>query len=271
MSKIKLGRDGFEMNVEIIPNLLPADTLFIHGNLGSNVWWHPSLEVWKSQARPEYKGRAILAEWRGCGDSDAPASESELEIGNLAEDYLALLTALEIKRTHLVGHSTGGLIALFALARKPEFFDRGFLLDPVSTEGRELTPELEKAFLDMSLNRELCALVLGSTIYGNDFSGPLFASIMKDAWRVSKYIWLGIPRALNAVKAGTLLKQIKTTVTIAHGEFDRVLPIERSKAMADLLENGTFLELKNQGHCMNVENPNEFVSLVNQALFNKKG
>ena len=64
------------MNYEVHLGMAPVDTLFIHGNLGSNRWWYPSLEIWKSQ--PQGQGRMILAEWRGCGQSGAPASEAEL-------------------------------------------------------------------------------------------------------------------------------------------------------------------------------------------------
>lgn len=36
-------KDGsnFRMHYEIVPDCLPQDTLFIHGNIASNLWWYP--------------------------------------------------------------------------------------------------------------------------------------------------------------------------------------------------------------------------------------
>lgn len=269
--KVAIGENGFEMNYEVIPDLLPMDTLFIHGNLASNAWWRPSLEIWKSRAQSHYRGRAILAEWRGCGDSGHPQSEEELALELMADDYNALLSKLQVRRVCVVGHSTGGLIALLAIAKRPDLYAHGFLLDSVSAGGREFTPALLDAYQKMKEDRAVCGTLLGAAIYGQDLKSPLFQSLLDDACRISQHNWLGVPRALANVDVRSKLKEIRTPLTIAHGEFDKVLPIEKSKQMAEALPYGTFLELKNQGHCMNIENPNGFVELVNRTLFGTEG
>jgi hypothetical protein len=67
MAMIEL--DGFAMNVDIHEGLVASDTVFIHGNLASNIWWQPALEVWQKQAKSAkhqtLKGRLIFVEWRG--------------------------------------------------------------------------------------------------------------------------------------------------------------------------------------------------------------
>ena len=86
------------MNVDIFEGLMPVDTLFIHGNLASNVWWRPTIEVLEKRlekrqqnddfgnAEPLFRGRLICAEWRGCGLSTPPNDCSELQPAALARD-----------------------------------------------------------------------------------------------------------------------------------------------------------------------------------------
>jgi pimeloyl-ACP methyl ester carboxylesterase len=258
---------GFEMNYEIHSAVLPMDTIFMHGNLASNSWWKPALEVWKSQANPRMEGRAIFAEWRGSGDSAAPASEDNLAMENLAADYNNLLEELNVSKACLVGHSTGGLIGLLAMLKKPSLYHRAFLLDPVAADGVVLPVEVQNAFTGMSKDRDLCAAILGSTILHNDAKSSFFQSLVDDAFRISKHNWLGVPRALTQIDITARLNEITQPVCVAHGELDTLLPKEKSVTMASALPHGKFLEIKGQGHCTNVENPELFVSLVNSHLF----
>src|SRR4051812_22222060 len=251
MPKMKLF--GFEMNYEVHPGVLPMDTVFLHGNLASNTWWKPALEVWKKKATPALEGRAIFAEWRGSGDSAAPLNEESLAMDLLAEDYNNLLEQLGVSKACVVGHSTGGLIGLLAMLKKPSLYHRAFLLDPVAADGVVLPEEIQQAFIGMSKDRDLCAAVLGSTILNNDAKSTFFQSLVNDAFRISKHNWLGVPRALTHIDITSRLKDVAQPVCVAHGEHDTLLPKEKSVAMAKALPRGQFLEVKGQGHCTNVE------------------
>ncbi|MCM2282571.1 MAG: alpha/beta hydrolase [Bdellovibrionaceae bacterium] len=258
---------GFTMNCEIVPATLPMDTLFIHGNLASNRWWQPAIALWNQSAPPRREGRAILAEWRGCGQSSEPASEADLSIDVLAADYIRLLEALNISRVCLVGHSTGGAIGLMAMLQRPEFFHRAVFLDPVSATGIELDETMSAAFRHMGTDRAVLENRLGATIWGNDFASPFFQDLVADAYGVSRHNWLGVPRALQKFDVRERLAQVQTPILVAHGEHDVTLPIEKSKHMAEGLGNGAFLEIKGQGHCTNIENPKLFTSICNEFLY----
>src|SRR5436309_3192512 len=53
--------------------------------------------------------RVLRYDTRGHGQTDAP--EGPYSLDQLAEDAIGLLQALEIKRTHFIGLSMGGMIA----------------------------------------------------------------------------------------------------------------------------------------------------------------
>jgi pimeloyl-ACP methyl ester carboxylesterase len=255
-------RPGFSMNYTVIDGILPRDTLFLHGNLSSNLWWEPAIEEWKKQDGGS--GKAILAEWRGCGDSRE--FEGGLDIQTLAADANALLENLSITNANIIGHSTGGLIALHAMAARPELYHRALLLDPVSPDGLELPPEIAGAFTRMSQEEDFCATVILSTIHGGSLSEAYRQQIAKAAFGVAPAVWLGVPQML-ATPPKLATQKITHPVLVAHGEFDVVLPMEKSKSLAASLLKGKFMEISGRGHCTNVEDPERFTGIVNEFLY----
>lgn len=268
MAKIKLN-NGFGMNFDVHEGMVPMDTVFMHGNLASNNWWQPALEIWKKNRKGSYEGRLLFGEWRGCGQSDAPRSESELHPAAMADDYIMALSQLGVKKACIVAHSTGGLIALYALLKAPTLFDRVVFLDPVSASGVKFEAPMYDAFTQMSKDRAFCEAVMGGTIHGNDPSNSLFQKLVDDAHHVAPLIWHGVPNVLSTIDISKEISRIDQPVLVLHGELDPILPKEGSIAMAEQLGNGRYLELKGQGHSTNVENPALFVQTVNDFLFNR--
>src|SRR5207253_1804549 len=158
--------ENFKMHYEVFEGVVPHDTLVIHGNLASNKWFYPSVARWRlNSAKYNHllPGRLVLAEWRGCGRSSAPATLDELRLETLANDYIELLNYLGIKKTSVIGHSTGGAIALLAMARAPHLFDRAVLLDPIAPRGAEFNEVILEGFTRMSKDRDYCAARLNAT------------------------------------------------------------------------------------------------------------
>lgn len=71
--------------------------------------------------------RVICPDMRGFGDSDAPPWGYDKE--GLAQDLLAVLSALGIERFSLAGHDWGGVVAFIAALRAPERVERLVLLN----------------------------------------------------------------------------------------------------------------------------------------------
>lgn len=259
---------GFRMHYEVLEGLVPRDTICIHGNLASNAWWLPVIESWKKKnSSLRTKGRLILAEWRGCGKSNGPELEKELNLTTLANDYNALLEHLGATSVNVIGHSTGGLIALYCLRLRPDLYAKAVLLDPVSANGVDLGPEMIAAFTKMSQDKELCAAVILGTIHNGPPPSPLKEQIVEDAFHVHPLIWHGVPRMISDLRFEPELKEIPHPVLVLHGEYDSVLPITESERMASQLPNGKFQKVLGQGHCLNVENPDRFTEIVEPFLY----
>ena len=101
----------------------------------------------------------IAAEWRGCGDSDKPEPASDYSnysMATHAQDMLTLLDALGIRKCHLYGHSTGGIICSYMLVKQPERFGKVLMLDPVTPLGLELADGQIDVLTQMKNDRDTC-------------------------------------------------------------------------------------------------------------------
>lgn len=86
----------------------PADgvpVLFLHGNTSNATWWETTMVA----LPPGFRG--IAPDQRGYGEADPAAKiDATLGLGDLAADAVALLEALGIRQSHVVGNSLGGIV-----------------------------------------------------------------------------------------------------------------------------------------------------------------
>jgi pimeloyl-ACP methyl ester carboxylesterase len=257
------------INYEVVKNLVPETTLFIHGNLASNRWWYPAQEFWQVHAKDQnYQGSLIYAEFRGCGQSSAPRHDSEVDMHVFANDFVSMVRDLNLGPINLVGHSTGGLIAALMLAKAPELFKKAILLDPVSAQGVKFDHNMIGAFEQMKVNKDLVGLVLGSTIYQNNPASAYFKTVVvEDAFHAVKSVGHLVLKALDGLDSRHEVAKIPHSVLVLHGEHDTLLERNESEKLAALIKNAQFKVIDGQGHCTNVEAPEKFVRLVKDFLF----
>lgn len=265
--------ESFRMHYEVLRGMVPCDTLLIHGNVASNLWWQPTIESWEKLKKEEenpskpWQGMLIMAEWRGCGKSSGPSSQADMDFPVLANDYVELLESLGVQKANVVGHSTGGMIALHAMMQAPERFRRAVLLNSVPAQGFPVTPEMQASFFQMSRDRERVKKVLHRAIHHNDFNSPFFESLVDQACSTHTVVWAHILQKLAGVDVSEKLKSVMHPTLVLHGDQDRILSVDGSKNLADLLPEGRFQLLEHQGHSCNVENPDRFVGIAHHYLF----
>ena len=118
--------------------------LFLHGTGCDASDWQPVIEKLPSAQR------CIALDFRGHGQSSVPTKSFTLT--DLADDLLYLLTHLEIRKSVLVGHSLGGMVAM-TVADRSEGIARLVLLEGwtrLSTAGSAFDPGRFYGFLSES-------------------------------------------------------------------------------------------------------------------------
>lgn len=78
--------------------------LFIHGNASSATYWEEIM------LKLPHGFRGIAPDLRGYGDTEDVLIDATGGVSDWVNDLLGLLDALNIQKTHLVGHSMGGAI-----------------------------------------------------------------------------------------------------------------------------------------------------------------
>lgn len=106
-----------------------APVLFLHGNASSATFWEEQMLL----LPPNFRG--IAPDLRGYGDTADQCIDATRGMADWVDDILALLDALGIEKTHLVGHSMGGTLVFNLIAAAPERFFTGTVVNPGSPYG----------------------------------------------------------------------------------------------------------------------------------------
>ncbi len=296
---------GFQMHYEVVPDCLPVDTLFIHGNIASNLWWYPlrdelrlrasnhknSSHANNSHTSNKWTGKMIMAEFRGCGRSvlykglsykeflqKLPAEEFEktwdpgFDFDRMVQDFQDLILELKKQKIILdslaiVGHSTGGLIAGLLLAQAPDLFSKALLLDPVGMRGMRFSDDILKSFKRVRFDEKFRDQIFAAVIPKSYLQQPeFFHDFVEQSMRSVDQIGKTIVHWMENVDYTERFRRIHTPVLVVHGERDIILPMSDSQEMAATIPNAQFYCAPNVGHSMNAEAPAAFADLLLQFL-----
>jgi len=224
-----------------------------------------SLESWSYQIAAFRKRYRILAyDCRGQGRSDKPAAGYTGQ--HLTSDLLALTSHLNLGRSHIIGHSFGGYIALNYAIDYPENV-RSVVISDTTSEAHPLIEKILRSWvdaqeyggLDLRFDISLPWLYAESFIDGN----PRKIKLFKEAFRKND---------LNALKGLTLeslendatprLSKIKAPVLLVLGDEDILTPYRYTRKLLDQIPHASFSMIKGCGHVPPIEKHREFNRLV---------
>jgi pimeloyl-ACP methyl ester carboxylesterase len=253
--------------------------LAVHGNLGCADWLGLVLPLLPADLR------VIAAEWRGCGDSDKPEPASDYSnysMATHAQDMLALLDALDIRKCHLFGHSTGGIICSYMMVKQPARFGKALMLDPVTPLGLELADGQIDLLKQMKSDPDVCFAGMASaapTLFRPDTLGrqpqyadttstsqrEVFARIIERTRVLSDGIWFGTPRQLaqewHSKTLAAQMPAMRHEHLLLCGKLDYWVPREHFEEMARRLPRASLELFPFIGHSMNLEAPTLFARI----------
>ncbi len=259
----KILANGINIHYEIHGT---GDPVVLIGGLGADtfLWFRQTPELSKAF-------QVIVFDNRGAGESDKP--EEPYSIKMFADDTAGLLKALGIKRANIIGASLGGLIAEEFALSYPEMVNK-LVLVSASFGGPNSVPTPKETLVEM-MNRT------GNpeTDIRNGFK--LFTSA---EWQqahpelVNEYVMWRVahPQPVPAYQRQAMatpgfnaedrVAQIAAPTLIAHGDHDRVVPVENARMLAAKIKNSNLMIFPGGGHAFTIEMADQFNAAVEQFL-----
>tara|TARA_Y100001934_G_scaffold7102_2_gene9437 strand:+ start:16700 stop:17497 length:798 start_codon:yes stop_codon:yes gene_type:complete len=240
---------------------LPA-IIFIHGASMNRT-------VWAAQARYfAHRGHAVLAvDLPGHANSGGPLLDS---IGDIADWIIRVMDAARLKTASLAGHSMGSLPVLEAAARYPDRVERIALL------GISIPMMVADALLDNAETNNPAAYDMVN-IWGHSKIAQIGGNKAPGIWVTGGGLRLlerggdGVlhndMKACNDYTTGLeAAAKVTCPATLILGDGDMMTPPQRAKDLMGALPDGSMIVLKDCGHMMMSEQPNETLDALIQAL-----
>ncbi len=261
---VKVERD-VQLYVEDLNRKSKKPILFIHG-------WPANHKMFEYQFNqlPRYGYRCIGIDCRGFGYSDKPWKG--YTYNRLADDIRIVIDTLKLENVTLVGHSTGGAIAIRYMSRY--YGDKVSKLVLLASAAPSL---IQRPYFPYGLKKEDVTDIIEKTYKDR----PKMLSDFKDMFFYQKisepfadwFFQLGIQAASwsTAAVAETWLKEeqlffdlgtIAVPTLILHGIHDQVCHFQLAEAQKQGIKNSVLIPFENSGHGLFWEERNK----VNQEL-----
>jgi pimeloyl-ACP methyl ester carboxylesterase len=237
--------------------------LLLNGGLMSITAWDPFLPMLAAHRK------VIRCDFSGQLYSKPPYATT---LEEHARDVIELLDALAIEQVDIAGVSFGGLVGMFTAATYP---DRVKRLTVINATDRTVAFMRQDA-AEASGIAERAAAGLGG---GVELFRRVFDGTWSDRWLAEhpgfieerlKHLALlpdqfyagaaSIIRVLATLDLTPYLGDIRAETLVIGGEFDRVFPIEHSRAIADAIPGAKLTIVPDTGHGLLFEQPDAWIS-----------
>lgn len=210
--------------------------------------------------------QVIAPDLRGHGRSVAPNGPYSVDL--MAQDIIATLDALEVKKAVWVGHSMGGYITLAGWRLAPErFAGIGF----VATQHLADSIEARQKRYDLMdrIKKEGAEAAVNTKLFAPDT--PEDTQYYQDAVQIMRLTpEEGLIGSLHAMAtrpdSTDTLKTINVPALVLAGKEDQIIPAERAAQMAALLPDEEWVMVEGAGHMPMLEQVPQTTQALNRLM-----
>ena len=204
---------------------------------------------------------AYLLDFRGTGASDRPATGHDLD--GYASDLRAALRA--VGPAVVVAHSMGGKIAQFVATEQPPALERLVLVAPGTARAYAMNPK-HRALAEAAFGSRKRIERFQRAAMTRDVAPEVMERIVSDALLAQREAWFGWYDRGRTADFADRLDRIATPTVVVAGENDPLAPPARVKRdVANRIAGAVFVELRNAGHNLPVEAPNEIAGVIERV------
>ena len=203
----------------------------------------------------------------GFGYSDRPEGIS-YNLDTWANQTIGLMDALGIEKTHLVGNSFGGAIALRIASLQPERVDKLVLMGSMGVSF-PITDGLDRVWgydgtLD-GMRSTLDVFAYSRVLVNEELAKVRYAASVEPGFQEAFSSMFPAPRQ-RWVEAMTTpdeeIRKLQHRTLIVHGREDKVIPLANSYRLEELLDNADLAVFSHCGHWSMIERTADFNRLV---------
>ena len=221
--------------------------------LGATIdWWHPRFI---EQLEKNFK--LIIFDNRDAGRSGK--AKNSYQIKDFASDSNGLLAKLEIKKSHVLGISMGGMIAQELAIQYPERVNKLVLVSTSPGSSKSIFPSqevistLSKDRKDVPVEKLIDDFI--SLLYTDEFLQDNADSMQDIKQRMMKHLIdpIAYQRQLTAIlnhNALSRLENLKIPTLVLHGKQDILMPPGNAELIADAIPNTKLKYYKGAGHAL---------------------
>lgn len=238
--------------------------IFIHGSgpgVSAYANWRLSMPVLAE------KFRVIAPDMVGFGYTDRPAG-IKYNMQNWAKQIIDLMDALDIKKAHLVGNSFGGALALYLVINHKERFDKLVLMGAVGVEF-DLTYGLDKAWgytpSIENMKELLDIFAYDRSIVTDDLAKLRYEASIRPGFQESFSSMFPAPRqnGVDLMQSDEQdIKKITNETLIIHGREDKVIPLQNSIRLNQIILKSQLHIFGQCGHWTQIEHKDRFNNLL---------
>jgi 2-succinyl-6-hydroxy-2,4-cyclohexadiene-1-carboxylate synthase len=244
-----------------------APLMLLHGFTGCAQSW--------AHVRPALTAhfKLIMPDLPGHGRSASPLDPARYSIGHCIEDLIAILDFLGVQRTHLLGYSMGGRVALAAAIEHPARFASLILesaspgLAAASERQARIASDHELAdFIERQGIEAFVARWERIPLFSSQDRLPGAARARLRAQRLANN-GSGLANSLRGMGTGIQpplwdrLGELRMPCLIAAGELDGKF-VDIARRMAPAIDRARRVTVADAGHTIHLEQPAKFERLV---------
>jgi 2-hydroxymuconate-semialdehyde hydrolase len=215
--------------------------------------------------------RVIAPDMVGFGYTDRPTG-ADYTMDVWVKHAVDLLDALDIERVSIVGNSFGGGLALALAVRYPARIDRLVLMGSSGTDF-EITPGLDAVWGYEPSHENMRQLIelfaYDQSIATDDLVRMRYDASIRPGYQESYASMFPAPRQRHVralARDEDALRALDNETLIVHGREDRIIPLESSIRLFDLIPRSQLHVFGRCGHWTQIEQNARFCRLIADFL-----